>query len=217
VNDGGYLLPKSEATQDVLVSPGVSWNSSFEDFFASQGTICHLFDASVENPQVMHSNFKFIEKFWGLEDNNDTINAPKWIAKNINPLQRNALQMDIEGAEYDLINAMPEKLLTFFNLIIIEVHNFPRLLERDAAPRYIEFFNRLTLHHRVVHFHPNNNIPPVKFLGIDVIECFELTLVRKDYPNFIGVDGNFSLHALDTPCVKAEREIKVNWDEIVKN
>lgn len=211
-NDGGYLLPESATNQDVLLSPGVSWNSSFEYFFSERGAICYLFDASVEEPAIMHEGFHFYRKFWGVEDSGDTIDASSWISERLDAKKRNALQMDVEGAEFDIMNSLSDEILKMFNLIVIEVHGFQNLLDPEREDSAYCFFQKLTRNHRVVHFHPNNNISPTKFHGIDVIDCFELTLIRHDYPYFKGRDGDFSAHILDMPCVMDEREIKVNWD-----
>lgn len=211
-NDGGYLVPRSAMSQDVVVSPGVSRNSTFELAFAERGATCYLFDASVSAPAVIDHRFKFYQKFWGLEDDADFIDAPSWIKANIDPKARNALQIDIEGAEYEIVDALPDEILRFFNLIVIEVHGFQSTLDEALRDRNMQFFRKLTEHHRVVHFHPNNNIRPVQFNGIDIPDCFELTLVRDDYPLFSGSSKGFSQHPLDTPCVPTEREVTVNWD-----
>ncbi len=211
-HDGGYLLPASAADQDVLLSPGVSWNSRFELFFADHGTTCHLFDASVEKPTDTHENFHFYKKFWGTENSTDTMSATDWISTHLDSSKRNALQMDVEGAEYDIISSFSDDVLKLFNLIVLEVHQFHNMLNPERSDLYQDFFRKLTRHHRVVHFHPNNNIQPTKFHGIDIVDCFELTMVRRDYPFFEGTDGTFAAHQLDMPCVPEEEEIRVNWD-----
>ncbi|MEJ6403187.1 FkbM family methyltransferase [Yoonia sp. 2307UL14-13] len=213
-NDGGYLIPLSAHQQDALVSPGVSSNSSFEISFADQGTKCSLFDASVLGPSMAHDNIEFHKVFWGVENNDDTINAIDWLSENIDKNQRNALQMDIEGAEYDIINHMPINVIDMFNLVIIEVHGFQRILKSENTENIVNFFKKITQNHKVVHFHPNNNISPVQYRGIDIIDCFELTLVRNDYPYFSGLPGSVKPHELDMPCVPEEIEISVNWDQI---
>ncbi|MEL6932202.1 MAG: FkbM family methyltransferase [Pseudomonadota bacterium] len=213
-NDGGYLIPLSTHHQDALVSPGVSSNSSFEISFAAQGTKCFLFDASVSGPSVTHNNIEFHKVFWGVENNDHTINATAWLSENLDKSKRNALQMDIEGAEYDIINHMPNIIIDMFNLVILEVHGFQRVLRSQDAENIINFFKKITQNHKVIHFHPNNNIGPVRYRGIDIIDCFELTLVRNDYPYFSGLSGSFQSHDLDMPCVPEEVEVSPNWDQI---
>ena len=215
-NDGGYLFPKSVSHQDVLISPGVSWNSSFEAFFADRGAICHLFDASVDQPAALHESFRFYPKFWGVSDSDDTIDAANWLNSNLDREQNNALQMDIEGAEYAVIDALPDGIFSLFNLIIIEFHSFQRILDPRYDDLYRRVFEKLTRDHRVVHFHPNNNITPVNFHGIAIPDCFEVTLVRRDNPKLSERLSGFSPHPLDTPCVPEEREVSVNWDQIEK-
>ena len=48
--DGGYILPKC-IKPDVIISPGVSNSSTFEEYYADRGAICYLFDYSVDSPQ----------------------------------------------------------------------------------------------------------------------------------------------------------------------
>ena len=213
-NDGGYLIPLSTHRQDALISPGVSSNSSFEISFADQGTKCFLFDASVSGPSMTHNNIEFHKKFWGVKSSNDTIDAVEWLSENINEKERNALQMDIEGAEYDIKRHMPVNTLNMFNLIIIEIHGFQKILKPKCTEGVVDFFKKITQNHKVVHFHPNNNIGPVRYRGIDIIDCFELTLVRNNYPYFSEAAGSFKLHSLDMPCVPEEAEVSPNWDQV---
>lgn len=215
-NNGGYLLPGSALQQDVLVSPGVSWNSSFECTFADNGAVCHLFDASVEGPATEHKNFVFHKAFWGSTNTTHTIDAAEWISENIHSAKSNALQMDIEGAELEVVASLAHGALEKFKTIVIEVHSFQKVLDPKFSIEYLAFFQKLCEAHVVVHFHVNNNIRPVKYHGIEIPDCFELTLLRQDYDCFSGVKRGFDLHPFDTPCVADEEEVQINWGEVLR-
>ena len=184
--DGGYLVPDDLADIKACFSPGVSDEAGFELAFANRGVPCFLADASVPEEPVKHENIFFDPLFLGAtSDSKRFISLEDWVNEKSVEDGDLILQMDIEGAEYDVLRSAPPELLKRFRLIAIELHNFEFFLTNKlAALSFDGFLNILLEHFEVVHIHPNNNRRPVFHKGIEIPPVIEMTLLRKD--RFVG-------------------------------
>lgn len=186
VGDGGYLVPNDLDGIKACFSPGVSDEAGFELSFANRGVPCFLADASVPEEPVKHENIFFDPLFLGaISDSKRFISLEDWVNQKSFENGDLILQMDIEGAEYDVLRSAPPELLKRFRLIAIELHNFEFILtDKLAALSFEGFLNILLEHFEVVHIHPNNNRRPVFHKGIEIPPVIEMTLLRKD--RFVG-------------------------------
>lgn len=184
--DGGYLVPDDLADIKACFSPGVSDEAGFELAFANRGVPCFLADASVPEEPVKHENIFFDPLFLGaISDSKRFISLEDWVNEKSVENGDLILQMDIEGAEYDVLRSAPPELLKRFRLIAIELHNFEFILTNKLSALSFEGFLKILLEHfEVVHIHPNNNRRPVFHKGIEIPPVIEMTLLRKD--RFVG-------------------------------
>ena len=184
--DGGYLVPDDLADIKACFSPGVSDEAGFELAFANRGVPCFLADASVPEEPVKHENIFFDPLFLGAtSDSKRFISLEDWVNEKSVENGDLILQMDIEGAEYDVLRSAPPELLKRFRLIAIELHNFEFILTNKLSALSFEGFLKILLEHfEVVHIHPNNNRRPVFHKGIEIPPVIEMTLLRKD--RFVG-------------------------------
>lgn len=198
--DGGYVMPDDLDGIGGCVSPGVSTECSFDTQIADMGIDVFLADASVPGPPVAHERFKFSKLFF------DTFNSDKTITiddfcKDIAPQKDLVLQMDIEGAEYRVLNSASEKLLSRFRIMAIEFHDLEQLFTRFGFREINGVFARLLRTHNIVHIHPNNIFSPAVHGEIEIPPTMEFTFYRKDRANF--VDGPLSYpHLLDAKNVE---------------
>ena len=103
--DGGYLVPDDFEGVKTCFSPGVSDVANFELNLADRGISCFLADASVEAPPLIHPRFDFEKKFLGAHTQDIFLSLSDWVAAK-SPTDRDMiLQMDIEGAEYEVLYA----------------------------------------------------------------------------------------------------------------
>lgn len=180
--DGGYLVPNDLDGIKACFSPGVSDEAGFELAFANRGVPCFLADASVPEEPVRHENIFFDPLFLGsISDSNRFISLEDWVDQKFFEKGDLILQMDIEGAEYDVLRSVPPEVLKRFRLIAIELHNFEFILTNKLSALSFEgFLNILLENFEVVHIHPNNNRRPVFHKGIEIPPVIEMTLLRKD-------------------------------------
>ena len=127
--DGGYLIPNDLGGISGLFSPGVADNSSFEEFFADLGVPCFLLDASIDASPLKHPNFNF-RKEWllGVTEPGLSTTLSDWMSgSKINFQGNGILQMDIEGAEYSVLESTSREILNEFRIIVIELHQMGNL------------------------------------------------------------------------------------------
>lgn len=209
--DGGYLMPDDLDGVTACVSPGVAGECGFDEEMASRGMDVLMADASVSGPPIPHPRFQFTPKFLDIWSSDHTM--------TIEELSGSAaagdllLQMDIEGAEYRVLAAMPEALLRRFRIMVIEFHELDAMFSQFGFKLLEPVFEKLTAFHSVVHIHPNNCIDPVKRYSLTVPPVMEFTFYRNDrfQP---APDRVLSFpHALDVPCMpeKPSVELPLCW------
>jgi hypothetical protein len=91
------------------------------------------------------------------------------------------LEMDVEGAEYEIIHSISDGLLRRFRTVVIEFHDLHLLGARQVFSFMAPAFEKLLKYHRVVHIHPNNLcLGTVDCNGIEVPRLLEMTFYRSD-------------------------------------
>lgn len=178
--DGGYLVPNDLDGLAAVFSPGVSDTLGFDLEMAPRVGACVLADASVEEPTGMAENMKFDQKFLGTEDAGDTITLDKWVGANSQPGDDLLLQIDIEGAEYDVLNATSDEILNRFRVILIEYHHLNRVFDRSQFDKMAATVKRLAEGYVLCHVHSNNAMPHVITHGREIPPLIEATYIRRD-------------------------------------
>ena len=208
--DGGYLLPDDLDGIDACFSPGVDDVATFEtQLVRDYPILCFLADASVERAPSEHPLITFEQKFIGSSPEANFTGLEDWIAQRQVGTGDLLLQMDVEGAEYDIFTHLSETTLMQFRTIVIELHHLHNLFSRGSLALLTSFFRKLTMFHHVVHLHPNNCAPLVTRNGISVPPVLEVTLCRKDRCFLKAQKPSFS-HSLDRPNVKEMPDIELS-------
>jgi hypothetical protein len=89
------------------------------------------------------------------------------------------LKMDIEGEEWDVLDALEAGVLDRFRQIVCEFHDFRRVVKAEWRNRALRIFNKLNSSHAVVHIHGNNFRPMISIVDILIPDVIELTFVRR--------------------------------------
>ena len=128
-----------------------------------------------------------------------------WIKENKSDDEM-LLQMDIEGAEYQVILDTPSEILRKFRILVIEFHGFNKLAHTHSFDLISSTFYKLLKDFRVVHVHANNCCKQVKISGVEIPPFVEFTFVRKD--RFIKSDNEIKLpHSLDQKNIPARKDV----------
>jgi hypothetical protein len=182
IADGGYLVPDDLEDIRACFSPGVSFEAGFELAFAQRGVPCFLADASVLEEPIKHKNIAFDPLFLGSSSNSkNVVSLTDWVEQKSVPEGDLILQMDIEGAEYEVLSSASPQLLKRFRIVVLELHHLEFILtNKYSALGFEAFMEMFREHFEVVHIHPNNNRRPIRHKGIEIPPVIEMTLLRKD-------------------------------------
>ena len=187
--DGGYLVPDDLTGIEACFSPGVGFSSVFEKDCADRGMKVFMADGFVNHPSLSHELFVFIKKYIGNTDNDHEMTLDAWVNSSLADATGDLLlQMDIEGAEYDVLSAVSEDLLKRFRIIVIEFHLLDGLRRQPFFNLASQVFEKILRTHTCVHNHPNNCSDAVKVDDIDIPMVMELTFLRNDRihnPSFV--------------------------------
>lgn len=198
--DGGYLVPADIENIGALFSPGVGSKQDLDHEFADRGVKVFMADASVEGPIDKHDNFVFLKKHLGAVDNDATISFEQWLRDcSVEHDKDLMLQMDIEGAEYEVIYSIPSKMLQQFRVIIVEFHQLDLLFDGFMFEKFKNVFLKILATHYCVHIHPNNCLPSVVIKNIEIPPVMEFSFIRKDCATVTGFASKFP-HDLDVDC-----------------
>jgi hypothetical protein len=180
MGDGGYLVPDDLDGVEYCFSPGVNTISDFENQLANRGIKSFLADYSVEKPPIMRPEFTFDKKFLGATNNDQFFTLASWKDKYLRGYSGDLiLQMDIEGAEYEVILNAPDVLLSQFRILVIEFHSLDRLFDPFEFRLYSSCFEKLLKSFCVVHIHPNNFYGSVKRGEIEIPRLMEFTFLNR--------------------------------------
>jgi hypothetical protein len=199
--DGGYLLPDDLNGIDACFSPGVEQTATFELEMAKKGIKSFMADYSVDGPPFENDFFTFEKKFIGYQENEVFTTMDKWVKKHSKPSESNfLLQMDIEGWEYDSLLHASDETISKFRIMVIEFHGFDMVLDSLGLKILKATFSKLLLNHTIVHIHPNNISPIVKYKDFEIPPTMEFTFLRNDRIKSSKFTSNFP-HKLDTICM----------------
>ena len=179
--DGGYLVPDDFEGIEACLSPGTGYIIDFEKECADMGMKVLMADATVDLDVTDMPGLNFIKKYISDTTHGEYISIPDWIEDNdVSEDGDLLLQIDIEGAEYQVMPSLDENLIKRFRIIVIELHRLDRLWSRKYYDLITGTIRKLLLHHYCVHNHPNNQGGLVHFGGISIPRSTELTFIRKD-------------------------------------
>ena len=197
--DGGYLIPDDLDGIEACFSPGVSTASGFEKDCADRGIKAFLADRSVDGPAEPHELFHFTKKFVGAVTGEDFITLDAWVSSSASaPDTDLILQIDIEGAEFEVFLSASERLMKRFRIIVAEFHWLDQLWSRPYFALARRAFDKILKNHTCVHLHPNNCCDAVTRAGITVPSVMEFTFLRNDRFSRTAERTDFP-HRLDHP------------------
>jgi methyltransferase FkbM-like protein len=198
-NDGGYLLPDDLLGTQTCFSPGVSTLADFEFDLTRRNIKCYLADYSVESAPIQSPLISFEKRYLGNKNDSIYITLPSWVSSHAEPTDNNLiLQMDIEGAEYDVLIETPVEVLERFRIIVIEFHYLDALFNPFGFKLVSGVFERLLRSFKCVHIHPNNFCDPIRYGEFAVFPVMEFTFHRIDRISHFAAAGSFP-HQLDEP------------------
>lgn len=210
--DGGYLVPDDLEGIVACFSPGVSRIATFEAELERRGIVPYLADFSVLGPPAGCEHMAFERKFLGIDDTDVFTTLGAWVARHPQAAAGDLLlQMDIEGAEYDVLANVDPALLARFRIVVVEFHDLHCLAQPFAHARMAAVFRKLDRSFVPVHLHPNNYAGIARIGGVQIPRMMEITYLRRDRCSGLTPRHDFP-HPLDRDNVPSARSITVPAD-----
>jgi hypothetical protein len=184
--DGSYLLPDDLSGVALNISPGVGETFNFEkELLENYGIPSMMFDASVDCPPNLPNEIEFIGKFvFPHNDSGVGVSIAEILSlatEKLGSEEDFILQMDIEGAEYEILKYVEPKDLSRFRIIAIEFHDMELWVQNAFYARtLLPIFSKLLEKFDVVHSRANNSSHTFYYKDYFIPSTLELTFHRKD-------------------------------------
>ena len=184
--DGGYVMldtPRPPAVT-AAYSFGVGHDVSWDVAMAKQGIDLFLYDHTVERLPEPVPRAKFFRT--GIRGRNPAAGqktVAEVLADNGHTGRRDlVLKMDIEGAEWPVLDEVSSETLVSFAQIVVEFHGMARALEPEGHARVVKTLEKLAVTHQPIHVHGNCNAMPVWIGDLVLPHVIEVSYVRRaDY------------------------------------
>ena len=190
--DGGYLIPDDLQGIRACFSPGVAAQATFEKELQHRGIGSYLADYSVLGPPPDCASMSFEKKFLGAYDSDIFTTLASWVGRHPETAEGDLLlQMDVEGAEYEIIANIDPVLLRRFRILVIEFHDFECLAQPFGYRRIFEALTKLSHDFVPVHLHPNNYAGIAHIGPLRVPRMLEISYLRRDRCSTLTPRQNF--------------------------
>jgi hypothetical protein len=184
--DGGYYVPEEIFSIDVLISPGIGPTIDFDRAFIDKKIHTILIDKHCSHDLSNLNNVELIQSYLApelQESMGGFISLEKVIDRYAASANLVALQMDIEGAEWEILDLMPKNYLDRINYIVVELHDFWGLIDRELHIEKARVINKLLKNYDVCYAIENSISKSIPFKGYYIPEMVELTLKLKPSEN----------------------------------
>ncbi|MDR2504197.1 MAG: FkbM family methyltransferase [Deltaproteobacteria bacterium] len=201
-HDGGYVMA-DPGHNGLAYSLGIGDNADWDLSMAERGFTVYQYDGSLERPPEscaghpsLHFHSLFISGAPGERPRHTSLRS---ILEKNGHTRKNSLilKMDVEGAEWGVLERARQEDLAPFRQIILELH--VSALDMWRLPGHTSILRRLGRTHPVAHAHINNNGRQVYFGGEPFWPFIELCCLRRDDWEFKPGKKTYPL-ALDAPC-----------------
>jgi hypothetical protein len=190
--DGGYVFVDDISPDQAIVSYGISTEYSFDAEMAERGHDVYMFDHTIAGIHGTSNRMYFFrEGVAGVTDPSASLyTIEDHLTRHRIAGDRLILKMDVEGAEFAALNALPECVLERFEQIVLEVHGLHQMEDFTYREKFCAVFRKLNRLFTLFHVHANNFDGPNGLhivSGLPVSNLLELSYVRtgrvKSFPS----------------------------------
>jgi hypothetical protein len=200
LRDGGYVMLDDFATASAVYSLGIGGDVSFDLEMAGHGMSIHQYDHTVPGPPAQHPLFHFQRKGLAAVEAGEFTTIGNEIRRNGHSHRRDLiLKIDIECAEWEVLDATSDEDLDRFEQIVAEFHGFLRIREPEWRALTQRVLGRLFRTHAVYHVHANNWADFQIIDGVPVPDVLEVSYVRRDRATLVPSTAFFPT-PFDVPC-----------------
>lgn len=205
--DGGYIMLNDFTDSMHAYSFGIGDDVSWEEHISANGVEVFMYDHTIDNlPKEVKGGI-----FWktGISVKDDFDNK-KLSLKTI--LEQNSddkkdnliLKMDVEGAEWEVLEEMPFEILSKFVQMTFEFHG---LLDLKKQDQILNILSKLNETHQVIWVHANNCGHAYTANGLILPNLLEVTYISRTKYKFYNYDIYNLPMELDMPNLSDRNEI----------
>ncbi len=197
--DGGYVQLDDLAGISHAFSFGIGNNDDCDVAMAQAGVPVEQFDHSVERAPSNHPLLHFHRKMIWANAGVETTTVSDLVAAHSKRSEPDLIfKMDIENAEWDVFDQMPEAVLAKFAQVICELHNLSHLTDFVFRDRARRVFQKLAKYFAPIHVHGNNCCRVVNICNIALPDFLEVTFASRIRYSFAENNETFPT-SLDVP------------------
>lgn len=215
-NDGGYVVLDSLWPPIVTAaySFGVGGDVSWDRAIAERGVNVFLYDHTVPPPTQLPARCRFTRMgITGTRRDARLRTLSEYLAANGHDGRDDlALKIDVEGAEWDVLQDVSPETLDRFHQIVIEFHDLAGVLDPGKHEARIHSLAKIETTHQPVHVHANCTHLPIWIGDLVLPQVLEVTYVRRrDVSGRIqGPAGPFPA-AIDQPNLSGWPDVYLGW------
>lgn len=205
-NDGGYVMADCFHEDAVAYSLGVGNDITWDAALAARGIHVFMYDHTVDPDTGGNAFLHFRRKGVGRANRGDIVTLESQMSANGHGQRRDLiLKMDIEGFEYEVIDATPPQVLARFSQIVVEFHD----ILHPGNIMFLRCLEKLNAVFQPIHVHGQNVHPHVR-IGEDTVltDYVEMTFLRREDHEFVAPESSLPLPA-DMPTYAHLPEVRL--------
>jgi hypothetical protein len=205
--DGGYAIVDDLKESDVLFSIGVGDNVSFDEECEKRVSRVVLVDHTVPNFNPPIGKFEMIRKpLVSGEDSGNGVTIHQLLSQQVDAKDY-VLKVDIEGAEWEILNDLASLDLVKFRQIILEFHGLNNFLDLEEK---LSALKKLASTHSPIVVHANNQGSHRFISGMFLPDVLEVTWARTNSYTFHN-ERNQDIRNLLSPNSPDLPSIWIDW------
>lgn len=198
-NDGGYVMLDRGLDNAIAYSLGVGDDVSWDFAMAERGCDIWLYDHTIAALPAGHAAFHWERLGVASQSAGSMRSLADLVAQNGHQGRTDLiLKMDIEGYEWEVLEAVDPKVLKQFSQIVMEVHGLAPGINEGHGQR-TAILRKLNETHQLCHAHGNNWGSLAIVGGVPIVDVMELCYLRRDDYSFARTAQAFPT-PLDQPC-----------------
>ena len=186
--DGGYAMIDDFSSDMKAYSFGINDDMSWDIHICEMtGMRVNMYDHTILGPPQFHKGCFFYRKGLGsVDDEEQNLLSLRTILEmngDIDEDRKLIMKMDIENAEWDVLNSMPGDVLGLFSQMVFEFHEMTDD-DTDHRMKKLRVLKKLNETHQAVWVHGNNYTHAVRMNEILFPDAIEVLYLNRKYYSF---------------------------------
>lgn len=183
IYDGGYIMPKElidkiERCYTYGAGDDVSFETSLNE--VNKNIITRIYDHTTSFPDTITPNVFFKKEGLAAQKEGELNTFANHLHENGDADKSLLLKLDIEGAEWDVLDKLDDELLDKAVVLIVEFHWFRFINNIQLYTRVLE---KISKKFTVFDVHGNNCVPILEINGKLFPDVVEITFVNNKHVN----------------------------------